>query len=215
VLTPELKAGVRRLAEMVRASWTTMQPIGVVRLVGHTDSTGTETLNLKLGADRAEAIKTELVRLIPDLLNRVAIDIDPSPGKSRPIADNRTPAGRAANRRVDVFTEPPIPPAPKWPQPPKPPKFEPKPDDEPWDPYRFKRGIPSAVLRGKSPRDFLMAVCTPIFGKRACGVMVDGALAAGCKGIEILFEKLGGVISEPQKEEIRRQCREGANKPVR
>jgi outer membrane protein OmpA-like peptidoglycan-associated protein len=213
-LTPPLKQAVKHLADSVKASWKTMQPIGVIRLVGHTDSSGAEQHNIGLGNRRADAVRQELFAQLGGLLNRVAIQIDPSPGKSKPTADNRTAAGRAANRRVEVFVEPPFvapptkrPPTP-WPWP------VPDPDrDGPWDPFRFKRGMPDP-LKGKTPREFLMDVCRKKFGSGICKTMVDRGLSLGCKGIEALFERLGGSVTSAQKEEIQRQCRGWADKPL-
>ena len=70
-----------------------------LEVVGHTDSQGSETYNLKLSKDRAKAVKTylegqgiESTRMITD-----------GKGESEPIASNDTAEGRAKNRRV-VFT---------------------------------------------------------------------------------------------------------------
>src|SRR5215510_7845099 len=43
------------LVKTVEASWKTLQPIEVIRLVGHTDDTGAEKFNVRLGDRRAEA----------------------------------------------------------------------------------------------------------------------------------------------------------------
>jgi outer membrane protein OmpA-like peptidoglycan-associated protein len=209
-LTPPLKQAVTHLADSVKASWRTMQPLGIVRLVGHTDASGTEQHNVGLGNRRAEAVRQELLSQLRGF--RVIVDVDPSPGKSKPTADNRTAAGRAANRRVEVFVEPPFVSTVKPPPPPPPPP--PDPDrDGPWDPYRFKRGMPGP-LAGKTPRQFLMDVCERRFGKGTCKTMVDRGLSMGCKGIEALFERLGGSVTGAQKEEIQRQCRGWADKPL-
>jgi len=219
-LKPAQKALVKQFADLVRARLQTMQPIGVVRLVGHTDWTGDDNFNQGLGDRRAEAVRQELFVQLAGMLNRVAIDVERSPGKAKPTADNRTSAGRAANRRVDIFIEGPIPPAPAWPgtPPPPPPPWPPTPPDpdkgEIWDQFRFRRGIPSRILNGKSPEDFLLDVCRPIFGG-LCKDMVGKAIEKGCEGIESLFSRFGGSISEAQKGEIRRQCREFMSKPVK
>jgi hypothetical protein len=212
-LTPRLKQMVKQLADAVRASWQTMRPIGVVRLVGHTDASGAEQHNVGLGNRRAEAVRQELYVQLRALLNKVAIDVGTSPGKSQPRADNRTAAGRAANRRVDVFIEGPIPPAGTGTRHPWPPTV-PDPDrDGPWDPFRFKRGMPGP-LGAKTPRQFLMDLCEGRFGTGTCKTLVDRALSLGCKGIEALFERLGGTITEAQKQEVRRQCGTRADKPL-
>jgi len=70
----------------------------VVIVVGHTDSIGSESYNMKLGARRAEAVKAYLIsKGIPkDLI------YTESKGESQPVADNKTKDGRAKNRRVVV-----------------------------------------------------------------------------------------------------------------
>ncbi len=91
-----------------------MQPIGFIRLVGHTDNTGPEKYNIALGDKRAQSVKSALEDILKDdILSgriRIAILIEPSPGESAPVADNRSSAGKALNRRVDVFVAPPTPP---------------------------------------------------------------------------------------------------------
>lgn len=210
-LTPQLKQAVKHLADSVKASWQTVRPIGVIRLVGHTDWTGTETDNVGLGTRRAEAVRDELYGQLRGFLDRVAIDIGPSPGKRQPDADNRTAGGRAANRRVEVFVEGPMASAPRQTRRWSP--TVPDPDrDGPWDRFRFRRGLPDPI-DGKTPRQFLMDVCERRFGSGSCKRLVDGALSLGCKGIEALFERLGGSVTGGQKEEIRRQCRGWVDKP--
>ncbi|MCC7125153.1 MAG: OmpA family protein [Acidobacteria bacterium] len=211
VLTPTLKQAVQHLATAVKTSWQTMQPIGVVRLVGHTDASGTEQHNVGLGNRRAEAVKQELIVQLRPLLDRVLIDIAPSPGERQPRADNRTVAGRAANRRVDVFIELATAKPGKTKRPG--PFVPPDPDrDGPWDQFRFRRGMPGPQA-GRTLRQVLMDACEPRFGKDACKTIVDKALAMGCKGIEMLLEKLGASVSDADKQEIRKQCVARADKP--
>ena len=64
---------------------------------GHTDSSGLAARNMRLSQNRANAIRGYLEKKgIPE--NRLtAIGY----GSTRPVADNRTVAGRAANRRVE------------------------------------------------------------------------------------------------------------------
>lgn len=70
----------------------------LVEIEGHTDSVGTELYNLGLGKRRAEVVKGYLVlRHTVDPKRMTSL----SYGESRPIADNRTPEGRALNRRVE------------------------------------------------------------------------------------------------------------------
>jgi peptidoglycan-associated lipoprotein len=67
-----------------------------LEIQGHTDSRGPDSLNSKLGEERAEAVRLFMNEHgVP--LNRMATI---SYGKQDPVADNKTRAGRAQNRRV-------------------------------------------------------------------------------------------------------------------
>jgi len=69
-----------------------------LEIQGYTDSTGSPAGNLKLGEDRAEAVR----RFLSDqgvALNRMSTI---SYGQDHPAAPNNTRAGRAQNRRVVV-----------------------------------------------------------------------------------------------------------------
>ena len=68
-----------------------------VRIEGHTDSAGNEQRNIRLSQERAEAVLQALVRIGVSAERMEAI----GHGPARPIADNGTPEGRAANRRVE------------------------------------------------------------------------------------------------------------------
>jgi OOP family OmpA-OmpF porin len=70
----------------------------VIIAVGHTDAIGTDAYNDKLGLRRAEAVKAYLVSRGVEK-NRVYTE---SKGKRQPIATNKTAAGRAQNRRVEI-----------------------------------------------------------------------------------------------------------------
>jgi OmpA-OmpF porin, OOP family len=65
---------------------------------GHTDITGGEVMNFALSKNRASAVKEYL---ITKGIGRVMIE-DFGFGMKYPIADNRTDAGKAKNRRVDI-----------------------------------------------------------------------------------------------------------------
>jgi outer membrane protein OmpA-like peptidoglycan-associated protein len=74
-----------------------------VLVEGHTDSTGKYESNIKLSERRAEAVRTYLVKkgVQPDRLEAKGF------GPDRPVADNKTAAGREANRRVEfVLVQP-------------------------------------------------------------------------------------------------------------
>jgi outer membrane protein OmpA-like peptidoglycan-associated protein len=74
-------------------------PKTAVRIVGHTDSTGSDAINDPLSVNRAASVRNYLVSqgVAGD---RVSID---GRGSREPIADNATAEGRARNRRVDIF----------------------------------------------------------------------------------------------------------------
>jgi len=66
---------------------------------GHTDSTGSDELNQKLSEQRAESVRKYLiVQGLPDS-SLTATGF----GKTMPIADNSTTAGRQQNRRVEII----------------------------------------------------------------------------------------------------------------
>jgi len=69
-----------------------------LEIQGYTDSTGSATGNLRLGGERAEAVRRYLSRE-GVALNRMATI---SYGQDNPVAPNDTRAGRAQNRRVVV-----------------------------------------------------------------------------------------------------------------
>ena len=70
----------------------------VVIAIGHTDSVGSAAYNQKLSLRRADAVKGYLVSKGIEA-NRIYTE---GKGKSQPIADNKTAAGRAKNRRVEI-----------------------------------------------------------------------------------------------------------------
>jgi peptidoglycan-associated lipoprotein len=66
---------------------------------GHTDSTGPEEYNQKLGLDRANAVRNYLHDKQDIALNRMEVI---SYGETRPVVDNKTKDHRAQNRRVVI-----------------------------------------------------------------------------------------------------------------
>lgn len=75
------------------------QPGTEVFIVGHADSTGSDAINDPLSVNRAASVRNHLVAQ-GVASNRIAID---GHGAREPIADNGSEAGRARNRRVDIF----------------------------------------------------------------------------------------------------------------
>ena len=66
---------------------------------GHTDATGSEAVNMKLGEERGMAVRNYLASEHGIALSRLSVI---SYGKSKPVADNKTREGRAQNRRVVI-----------------------------------------------------------------------------------------------------------------
>jgi outer membrane protein OmpA-like peptidoglycan-associated protein len=68
-----------------------------IEIQGHTDATGSEDYNLKLGEERAQAVRRELNRSHGLPLHRMSVI---SYGEAEPVADNSKRDERARNRRV-------------------------------------------------------------------------------------------------------------------
>ncbi len=75
------------------------QPNTEIRVIGHTDNTGTDAINDPLSVQRAQSVRDYLAArgVNPQ---QVAIS---GAGDRQPVADNRTAQGRAENRRVEMF----------------------------------------------------------------------------------------------------------------
>ena len=93
VLKPE---GMAKLDDLVgKIARVTLE---VIIAVGHTDSIGTDAYNQKLSVRRAEAVKSYLVGKGIEK-NRIYTE---GKGEKQPVADNKSDAGRAKNRRVEI-----------------------------------------------------------------------------------------------------------------
>ncbi|MBK9160194.1 MAG: OmpA family protein [Nitrosomonadales bacterium] len=73
-------------------------PEAGMEVSGHTDDRGDESYNQSLSEKRATAVKAHLVNkgVAADRISAVGY------GETKPVADNKTKDGRAANRRVEV-----------------------------------------------------------------------------------------------------------------
>lgn len=80
------------------ADYMARNPAKHIQVTGHTDATGTEAYNLSLSEKRAQAVKTYLTGKGIDGQRIEASGM----GESAPIATNKTKAGRAENRRVEI-----------------------------------------------------------------------------------------------------------------
>ncbi|KPA90825.1 OmpA family protein [Pseudomonas asplenii] len=96
VVKPNSYGDVQNLADFMK-----QYPQTTTVVAGHTDSIGTEAYNQKLSERRAQAVKEILVQkgVAASRIDAVGY------GKSRPVADNATEAGRAINRRVEASVE--------------------------------------------------------------------------------------------------------------
>lgn len=91
-IRPELRPVLDQFAQGLDASMH-------VRVVGHTDSTGSDAVNDPLSVARARSVQDYLsARGVS--AQRVEIS---GVGSRQPIADNATAEGRARNRRVEIF----------------------------------------------------------------------------------------------------------------
>jgi peptidoglycan-associated lipoprotein len=91
----EAKADIDQLVQQLKAN-----PNGAyIEIEGHTDNTGSKDLNYKLGLERAEAVKRYLYEQHQVPLHKISVI---SYGEEKPIAPNKTKAGRAQNRRVVI-----------------------------------------------------------------------------------------------------------------
>ena len=90
---------VQQIAQMLSES-----PNLKVVLQGHTDYKGTNKYNEKLGLDRAESVRQELIALgVPaDRLSTVTF------GETQPVYTEDTDWARAVNRRVEVQADAPV-----------------------------------------------------------------------------------------------------------
>ncbi|TXK72640.1 OmpA family protein [Mesonia sp. HuA40] len=77
-------------------------PNTVFHIEGHTDSQGSNKLNLRLSKERAASVKDYLVNQANIDSSRITSE---GYGEERPIATNKTAAGRQQNRRVEVSLE--------------------------------------------------------------------------------------------------------------
>jgi OOP family OmpA-OmpF porin len=93
-LKPAGKAELDALADKI----TKNAKVVGVKIVGHTDSTGTEAYNQQLSERRAATVRDYAVSkgVNPNIISASGM------GETAPVADNKTSAGRAKNRRVEI-----------------------------------------------------------------------------------------------------------------
>jgi peptidoglycan-associated lipoprotein len=94
-LSNEAKEALNAFAERLKGENRNVY----LEIQGHTDSTGSADYNMKLGSERAEAVRRYLNKQ-GVALNRMSTI---SYGASEPVESNKTKEGRSKNRRVVVI----------------------------------------------------------------------------------------------------------------
>ena len=74
-----------------------------IRIIGHTDSKGSDEYNMKLGMRRAISVRNKLVEFGLDPARVIGVD---SMGEREPVATNETDEGRFENRRIEFQFSP-------------------------------------------------------------------------------------------------------------
>ncbi|MPM68280.1 putative lipoprotein YiaD [bioreactor metagenome] len=93
-IQPNFQPILDKFAEGLRGN-----PETEVRIVGHTDSTGSDAINNPLSLDRATSARNYIVARGVNG-SRIAVE---GRGSREPIADNGSAEGRAKNRRVEIY----------------------------------------------------------------------------------------------------------------
>jgi OOP family OmpA-OmpF porin len=93
----ELTGESQTILDAVASSLVANEEIKV-QVGGHTDNTGSAALNKRLSQARAESVRQYLISkgVAADRLTAAGF------GPSKPIASNKSAAGRAQNRRVEL-----------------------------------------------------------------------------------------------------------------
>lgn len=97
VVKPKYHDVIGKVAEFMKKYPTTTAEIG-----GHTDNRGTASYNMKLSERRAESVKNYLVEKFGIESSRLSTK---GYGFSKPVATNKTAAGRQKNRRIEAVIE--------------------------------------------------------------------------------------------------------------
>jgi outer membrane protein OmpA-like peptidoglycan-associated protein len=96
-LRPDLRADLRTIASNLQR-----YPDSLIRVVGHTDNTGSAAYNQALSERRADAVAAELIQAGVSGRRVIA----EGRGFSQPVASNASATGRAQNRRVEISIRP-------------------------------------------------------------------------------------------------------------
>ena len=96
-ISPSFRAALDEVAASLQK-----YPNSLVDVMGHTDSTGSDSYNLDLSRRRAEAVANHLVQRGVSRARIATVGY----GEQYPRADNTTEQGRALNRRVEIRITP-------------------------------------------------------------------------------------------------------------
>lgn len=96
-IKPTFRPSLDKVADVLQR-----YPKTVVHVVGHTDSTGSESYNQQLSERRAESVVDYFTRQGVSQSRLVAM----GRGETEPRATNDTEAGRQLNRRVEIIVKP-------------------------------------------------------------------------------------------------------------
>ena len=92
-IKPESNGVLKEIADAIKSN------TGIkIKIIGHTDSDGSDADNLELSRRRAEAVKEALVKEWN--IDAAALQTD-GKGEGEPVSDNKTKEGKAQNRRVE------------------------------------------------------------------------------------------------------------------
>lgn len=101
VNSAEISPGFQTTLDQIANSLVTY-PNSLVDVMGHTDSTGSDSYNLDLSKRRADAVQNYLAMRGVSSARIESIGY----GEAYPVASNDTPEGRARNRRVEIKITP-------------------------------------------------------------------------------------------------------------
>lgn len=73
----------------------------LINIIGHTDNSGGDKINLRISEERAQVVRDWLLKESPDIKTIKVTAI----GSREPIATNDTEEGRAKNRRVQIILQ--------------------------------------------------------------------------------------------------------------
>ncbi|MHC1737451.1 MAG: OmpA family protein [Ignavibacteriaceae bacterium] len=94
IIKPESYGTLKQIADLMKDNKDKF------KIVGHTDSDGDEKSNLTLSRKRSEAV-------VKALISEFGIDtsrlLSEGKGESEPVGDNKSPQGKASNRRVEII----------------------------------------------------------------------------------------------------------------